>query len=439
MRDKFIPQSIRLSLLSIFSFIVLSLISVAQAQVSVNVLAVNGTNDSQEKEIREPLPPELTAEDILDTGELEVGYDASAGSYYVFGTVSLEPKESKTIKVRVNDVWQIDNATIDEIKEQIEVNSEQLKDSEYEEVAELRKADLLQRLNFIVGEQEQNAGNIDKRVAIHRIYAKEFDDIRNSAVSVAYWRSPPPDREASAVFTYVVLVENNSETEERESDTKHYLPKEVKPEHLLDTQGHEIRYDPKRGQPYLTKKEVLQPGESKRYSIEILDVWNVPQKTLDNYKERTNKAYNLLKETKYIDNAKFLVDSITKNVKEIEVSQAIDRDIGNHISAYRSNAIKFEKVVKDVESLELILNILRENLERSKIKNILHKIKSLKSIETIAEAIFGVRPMVNDVWKILIGVVVFVGILTFIHFAIWGRRSKDLKLRKQEEMDDLKK
>src|SRR5690349_19477352 len=77
------------------------------AELNINILAVNGTNQPRDKEIHYSLPKELSAEDILDTAGLKSDYDVNAGAYVVSGTVSLGPKETKTFKVRIRDVWKV--------------------------------------------------------------------------------------------------------------------------------------------------------------------------------------------------------------------------------------------------------------------------------------------------------------------------------------------
>ena len=92
------------------------------AQLTVNILAVNGSNKEKTKEIVHHLPSELVAADILDDGGLKLDYDVTAGTYYVHGDITLGPKETKTFKVRVRDVWQVDDQLVNGVREQIDAS-----------------------------------------------------------------------------------------------------------------------------------------------------------------------------------------------------------------------------------------------------------------------------------------------------------------------------
>ena len=124
------------------------------------------------------------------------------------------------------------------------------------------------------------------------------------------------------------------------------------------------------------------------------------------------------------------------NFEKIEGSQAQERSINEHISAFRGNEKLFVNAKGDVETLEELLEALQENLEKSQVKNVLQRIQSLHSISDIAKAIFGVKPTEDNAWRIIIGVVIFVGFLTLVHFMIWGRRSRALKLEQAKKAQE---
>lgn len=403
------------------------------ADLIVNILAVNGTDKSKDKEVKEYLPRELAAEDIFDTGGLKLKYDVNVGSYYVYKNVSLEAKETKTFKVRIRDVWKIEPEQIEGIKEQINIGLRNVEDTEYYELGEKKRKGLFQRLDFIVDEEEKCADNIEKRIDRYRIYSSELERIRSNALSVVYWRDKLPSPDGKNIVKFVVEVENPLKDKSKIVKQKHYLPQEVRPEHFVSTEGFDVRYDPVRGQGYLTKEEELKPAEKKRYEFNIIDIWRIDQPEIDNLRNRTRETYKLLEKTKYLDNAKYLVASIKKNLERIELSQSEDRVIQEHISAFRINEKYFKKAVNDVDALEDLLKALRENLERSKLKNVLQRIKTLKAVKEVAKAVIWTKPTINNAWKIILGIMVFVAMLTAIHFSIWGRRSKKLKAKKKAE------
>ena len=171
----------------------------------------------------------------------------------------------------------------------------------------------------------------------------------------------------------------------------------------------------------------------KCYDMGIIDVWNISQIDIDNLKDRAQKAFKLLEKTSYADSAKYLVANIKSNLEKIEASQSIQREIKEHISAYRTNSKYYESAKNDVESLEELLEAVRENLERSQLKNVLQKIKALRSVSEIAKAIFGKKPSINNTQKIILGIIIFVAIFSTTFFIIWGNRSKAAKLTEKKE------
>lgn len=410
-----------------------SFVSQAYADVYISVLAVNATDQVKDKEITAYLPKELKIEDILDTVGLKLDYDVNVGSYFVYGDITLQPKETRTIKVRVRDVWRVEQTQVEEIKSQIDNSFTTIQNTEFVKTGEIRKKSLEDRLNFILEQQSNVSDNVQKRIDQYRIYDKELQEIRNNAVSVNYWRSKPPEATAENTYRFVIQLKNPSDKETFVTKDKHYLPTEIKPEHVIDAQGFDIKYDVSKGQSYLYKEEELKPGEEKRYVIAFLDVWKIQQTDVENMKDRARKAYDLLKKSEYAESAQYLVDSIKENLTKIEDSQAQEKAIKEHISAYRSNLDYFEIAKNDAEALDELLQALRENLERSILRNVLRRIQSIKSVSDIAEAIIGTKPSINNAWKIITGIVIFVGIFTALHFAIWGKRSAEAKKKQQEQ------
>ncbi|MGE0269567.1 MAG: hypothetical protein AB7S78_14045 [Candidatus Omnitrophota bacterium] len=405
----------------------------AAADVIINILAVNGTDTVKEKKIEQLLPKELKLDDILDPAGLEIKYDVDTGSYAVVGSVQLEPKESKTLRIRVKDVWLINRPDIQAIKDQIESNFQRVVGTEFAESAAIKKESLLKRLDYIVSQQEVNADNAGKRIDRYRVNEKEMNEIRNNAVSIKYWRSRPPSPEEANIFRLILQAENPSLDKAITKEQVHYLPKEVKPEHILETADFEVKYDALKGQSFLWKEEELQPGERKRYEISIIDIWNIKQPNIENLRDRTRSTFLFLENTQYADSAQFLVSSIKKNLESIESSQGQEKDIAQHIMDYRSNIEFYGQATKDVEALEELLEVVREKLVRSRLENVLEKVRSLKNVSDISKAIFENNSLLNEGGKTILGVIIGIGIIIVIAFFYFLSKSKDVVIEESEE------
>jgi len=418
--------------LTIFS---LSFCVLSYADININILAVNGTEKTKDKDILHPLPGELSREDILSTGGLQLEYDVNAGNYFVKGKVKLGPKESKTYKIRIRDIWQLDPKQIEDIKIQIDRSIESVKDvkgADYSETANLLKDRMLERIEFIVGEHGKYEDNIARRIETYRVYGDEIKDIRRKSFSLSYWKSDP-NEEKDNVVKFNITVENTLE-KERQTDEKHYMPKEVKPEHFISLNGFEIRHDEEEDTLYLQKQETLKSKEKKTYAFTLIDKWFIPPNDIEGLKIRTKDAFNGLLKTEYIETGKYLVKSIEARLSKIEVSQEQDLDIYEHISTFRKNQERFDAAKKDVEALEALLIAAKEEMEKSKLKNVLQKIKSLKTISVIAESIFK-SPKVTVVLKVIIAIIVFVALFTLLWFIHWKRRTKPDMIQDEEETE----
>ena len=102
------------------------------------------------------------------------------------------------------------------------------------------------------------------------------------------------------------------------------------------------------------------------------------KKTLIIYVHGAKYAYDFLKDSKFEESAKSLMDQYRLELQDIETSQAIQRPILEHISAYRANKSTYNDAEKDVETLEKLLSVFREDIEKSKVENVLQKIQSFE-------------------------------------------------------------
>jgi len=68
---------------------------------------------AQTANVQYPLPEEVVPSDVLDSGELELGYDFDNECYYGFKKdVPLEPSERKIFVIRIKDIWRVPEVEI---------------------------------------------------------------------------------------------------------------------------------------------------------------------------------------------------------------------------------------------------------------------------------------------------------------------------------------
>ena len=402
----------------------------AYADIYINVVAVNGANNPKTSSIHFDLPGEITADDILDTNGLQLDYSVEDANYFVYGDVALKAKESKTFKIHVKDKWLVTTQQVDDLKKEIDHGYELLGKPHDVQKSAVLKTRLESKIDYIVNLQSTSADSVDKRIDNYRAYTKEIKRIKNDALSVEYWRSDPGEEQVPKLIHLTIEVTNPTKVV-KPFKHKDYLPAEVKPEDVIEAEGFEVRFDQGKQLSFLFKEEDLAPGEKKKYSIGILDIWDIEQKDIDYLRSRTKYASDFLFDTRFQETAKFLSDRINANLSAIEASQALQKSVMEHISAFRSNKAAYNDTQKDVESLEKLLAVFRENLEKSKVENVLQKIQTLKGVADVSRVVFkgGSGFEKTTAWNYIGWILFFVGLLTFINFIIWLVRSKDKKLK----------
>jgi len=174
---------------------------------------------------------------------------------------------------------------------------------------------------------------------------------------------------------------------------KYPLPREVKPENIIDKADLELIYDPQQG-AYCAQKDIeLKPGESKRLYVEIEDIWNIDEKEINSLSDQAKKFLVALKESTFYDRGEFLASKIEKELQGILNRQKITSAVNpeEHISVYRENLKLLESVKQDI--LEM---------------------------ERLSSRASRISPM--STWWMIILIVLFLGLLSLAFFFIWHKK-----------------
>ncbi len=402
----------------------------AYAQVAIRFIAVNASEtDSKEIDVKYYLPDELQPEDIVSTGDLDVDYDVDKGLYFVSKKMQFNAKESKTFKVVVRDVWRITEEEINVLKNQVEENLKLLEGSENYDYAVKARDQMIKDIDFIYGQQESYSDNIDRRIEEYRAYKAALEKIRNNAYDLDYLEHESKaldEIEQRKLVKFIIEVQNPHE-ELKEIKHKHYLPAEVREGDIVEKKDFDVRFDEKKKQAFLTKEEKFNPGEKKTYEILIKDIWDFPQNKAEALQVRADLAMGELKETIYEQSATYLFEEIQERVKAIKESKALELPIEQHIGIFRLNEKRYDEAKKDVERLEKMMSIVRakklRDIEVGKVQNVLQRLKALRGLSALSDAIFKRGISVTMTWKIVFGTIIFVATFTTIHFVLWAKRS----------------
>ncbi len=404
--------------------------TMAHADIYINLLAVNALETPKDTPVKYYLPKELDPQDIVDPGGLVLDYDINKAAYYLHGNVSLGSKETKTIKVKVKDVWRIPQEEIDILKAQIKENVDLLDRTDYADASKILGDDMISKLDYIVKQQTQYSDNIERRIEEYRAYLGQLEEIRTNAFSTEYFRSARSVEKKSNNVKFIVEVENPSALQKKDVQEKHYLPYEVRDEDVVEAQGFDIRFDDEKKQPYLYKEESFDPGQKKRYEIVIRDIWQIDVNIVEEFRKKAEKVFGEIKGSEYEGNAGFIFDGIITTLDRVLNTKASKDDMKKYIGNYRSNMERLGRAEKDIDKLEKILAFVKakklEEMEKKKVKNVLQRLQALRGIAAIAKAVFGKRPSITLTWKIIWGTMAFVAFFTTIHFFTWWKRSKKM-------------
>lgn len=224
---------------------------------------------------------------------------------------------------------------------------------------------------------------------------------------------------AEGAFASIVLksvVVNPSQTKTQEATLKAYLPKEVTPDDVLDLGDLNIDYDIEKGLYYVHKEVELEPGESVSRQVEIEDVWFIPESKLEQLIKKSNDLTKKLEGTEYFEPAVAISKNINNKYQSILNKQedAADALPQTHIAVYRENKIKMGEI-------EEMISKLRKMVDR---------------IELSKGSGAGGKVSIKSTWWMIIGVVAFLGLVSFILFILWHKQAKVLTEDKNIQGDD---
>ncbi len=161
------------------------------------------------------------------------------------------------------------------------------------------------------------------------------------------------------------LITNPSTLISQEVPVKYYLPKEVKKEHVIETDaGAEIKYDMEKDQLYVEGSFTLKPGETKTIKVRVQDVWQISESEIDSLMNQAAELAKPLEKTAY-----FAQGITLKSDIDVSLNKAKD---------YLKDGVTPEAKIKSYREAELEIISSKEKLE--KLKDIVSQAQSSGSI-----------------------------------------------------------
>ncbi|MFA6078855.1 MAG: hypothetical protein WC779_03825 [Candidatus Omnitrophota bacterium] len=191
-----------------------------------------------------------------------------------------------------------------------------------------------------------------------------------------------------------VMAANPSKEQVQKVIVKAYLPKEVKPEHVVDKGDLEIAFDNQQGSYYVYGEYELKPGETVEKDIEIRNIWAIEAADIETLRSEADQLTGMLKNTEFSERVSYLKNSIDTKLDQIIESQKVaPANPEKHISNHREN-------LKALESVKADLLLAR---------NLLSQIKPFPAMM---------------VWKLIFAIIIFLGVIGASFYFIWQKQVK---------------
>jgi len=201
---------------------------------------------------------------------------------------------------------------------------------------------------------------------------------------------------AKAEIVLKVVGVNPSADVKQKVPVEVYLPKEVKPEHIINMDDLKLNYDEQKGVYYMHGEYEVDPKEVIEQTVILEDIWVIPEEEIAVLEKELSKITQLLRGTEMKERMSFFKESIENKLKKIVEAQKIqDVNPNGHISKYRDN-------LKLLEEARADLVMARSFLVQSKL---------LPSM---------------SIWKAFFTIVGFLGMLGLSFYFIWQKQAKTI-------------
>ncbi len=114
------------------------------------------------------LPKEVSPEDIIDIGDLNLDYDTESGLYTVKNELTLEPGQSMTKFVKMEDIWLFEEERLSSLVVEAEEVASRLNDTPYAEEAAALVAIIEGKIEEIIRKQEETTDSPGEHIRAYR-------------------------------------------------------------------------------------------------------------------------------------------------------------------------------------------------------------------------------------------------------------------------------
>ena len=409
--------------------------SLHAAVITLKIRAINPSRaEKQKTEVKRSLPKGVKPEDVVNADGLDVSYDVTTKTYCVQKEVELEPGKDRVFDVVIKDIWEIPEATLQELSSHASKLAEAMKGSDKADTAGSLKSVIDEGVKAVQARQAANAVGTVKPVDHIRAYEsnmealdrirKDVGMLENLVIVVGkdpesilgLPRIPPPEESGNmgatgSVVTIHFKITNPSLTEKRKVPLKRDLPAEVKTPDVVDAGGLQVGFDTARNVGYVYLEDIeLAPQESKVFDVKVRDPW---AGLADRLPKLEGRAQDILKITADMESYKAVdaqARAILKDLGDLKGRKGPEGISPQYVAFARQQA-------EDVRGLETRLQRLEEIFQPRE--------KPIKAGIPVMDV---PRPDKRTTWVLIYIILGFLGVFSALFYFRWYGKGKSEKM-----------
>lgn len=417
----------------------------AEEYVKVKILAVNPSETNVMKaSVTHMLPSEIQLSDVVDNAGMDLNFDKERNAYILTKEVELAPKETRTIIVKVKNVWVIPEDKLALTRQKLEKELLALQGTKYFDSAKLIYEKTIERLDQIDAERRLPIG-IRQQIELYRAHIRQLAEIDTGIMSMESMRNMAMKGTGEIRTAKFNIKAENPADDTRTMVVRAELPPEVKSQDILEKLDFTMLYDEVKGRFVLEKQEEFGAKEVKEYRIILKDIWYIPQDELDYLRTQTQKILTYFTGSAYESYANEIAGYIYASLDEINVLQAEMANaasIDERMRAFVLNNQKLRLTRNKLRELQdLLLELPLEKKQDTLLQKMVRGIREIQKIKDVTKLLsMGIDPKISTTWWIIFGIMIFLGILALVFYVTWlGKLNQIVWERRQKLQASTKK
>jgi hypothetical protein len=210
------------------------------------------------------------------------------------------------------------------------------------------------------------------------------------------------------------------------------LPKELAAEDVLEKQDFVLLYDQQQKSYILEKEDQFAAQETKKYIITIRDIWRIPEEEIAFNKDQTQKLLVLFKETpyeKYAEDQGRVILDILSGISKLQVElDSSSLALEDRMRAFVLNTQQMNVAKAKLRNLQQLISEVPLKKDDSQIlEKIKFFVKKLADTKDVVLMAMGIKPDSPIVRWIIIGIIVFLGLISTVFYVAWLKKLQENK------------